>query len=56
MYRRYRDMMPDGAKSFANLGMKQTKIAVSCFTRRDVCDADDSQNFEHILSEYLKSV
>lgn len=54
MYRRYRDTMPDGAKSFVNLGMKQTKISVSCFTRRDVCDADDLQDFEHILSGYLK--
>lgn len=54
MYTRFRDTMPGGAKSFINLGMKQTKISVSCFTRRDVCDADDSQNFEHILSEYLK--
>lgn len=54
LYRRYRDTMPDGAKSFKNLGMKATQFSVSCLIYRPICDGDDGLDFEGILREYVK--
>ena len=56
MFRRYRESISDGAKSFKNLGMRKTKTSVSCSSEniKKVCEEDDRQNHETLFSEYCE--